>query len=53
LDAAGDLRKAARRLFALLRSLDQKRFRRIHVERARGGDLAHAINDRLARAAAR
>ena len=53
LDARGDLRGAARRLFAVLRQLDTRRFNRIHVERAHGGGLAEAINDRLQRAAAR
>ena len=53
LDGRGDLRGAARRLFALLRELDAGRFKKIHVELARGGGLADAINDRLRRAAAR
>jgi L-threonylcarbamoyladenylate synthase len=53
LDAGGDLRRAARRLFAVLRSLDEGGFRRIHAERPRGGGLAEALRDRLARAAAR
>jgi L-threonylcarbamoyladenylate synthase len=54
LDARGDLRGAARRLFALLRQLDEAGFARIHFERAPDRDgLAHAINDRLERAAAR
>lgn len=53
LDAQGDPRKAARRLFAMLQKLDALNFRRIHVERARGDGLATAINDRLRRAAAR
>jgi L-threonylcarbamoyladenylate synthase len=53
LDARGDLRGAARRLFATLRKLDSGRFRKIHVELARGDGLAAAINDRLRRAAAR
>jgi L-threonylcarbamoyladenylate synthase len=54
LDARGDLRGVARRLFALLQQLDAAGFRRLHLERAPGTDgLAHAINDRLTRAAAR
>jgi len=53
LDARGDLRGAARRLFAALRELDDGRFRRIHVERPRGAGLAEALNDRLLRASAR
>ncbi len=54
LDARGDLRGVARRLFAVLRRLDDAGFARLHVERAPDRDgLAHAINDRLARAAAR
>jgi L-threonylcarbamoyladenylate synthase len=53
LDARGDLRRAARRLFAALRELDDGRFRRIHVERPRGGGLAEALNDRLLRASSR
>ena len=52
-DARGDLRGVARRLFAVLRHLDAAGFKRIHLERAPGHDgLAHAINDRLSRAAA-
>jgi L-threonylcarbamoyladenylate synthase len=53
LDARGDLRRAARRLFAALRELDDGRFRRIHVERPAGRGLAEALNDRLARASSR
>ncbi len=53
LDDRGDLRGAARRLFATLREIDAGSFSRLHLERARGGGLAEAINDRLARAAAR
>lgn len=53
LDERGDLRGAARRLFATLRQVDAGGFSRIHLERARGDGLAEAINDRLARAAAR
>jgi len=53
LDARGDLRRAARRLFATLRRLDGAGFCRIHVERPAGGGLAEALSDRLARASAR
>lgn len=53
LDARGELRGAARRLFAMLRRLDDGRFKRIHVALAPGGGLADAINDRLRRAAGR
>lgn len=53
LDEGGDLRGAARRLFATLRRADAGGFKRIHLERAQGGGIADAINDRLARAAAR
>ncbi len=53
LDAHGELRGAARRLFATLRRLDDGRFKQIHFALARGGGLADAINDRLRRAAAR
>jgi L-threonylcarbamoyladenylate synthase len=53
LDPRGNLHGIARRLFATLRQLDDGRFRMIHVELARGGGLADAINDRLRRAAAR
>ena len=53
LDARGDLRRAARRLFAALRELDDGRFRRIHVERPAGRGLAEALNDRLVRASSR
>jgi L-threonylcarbamoyladenylate synthase len=53
LDARGNLRAAARRLFAMLRELDGQKFKTIHVELAPGDGLAEAINDRLRRAAAR
>jgi L-threonylcarbamoyladenylate synthase len=53
LDAKGDLRRAARRLFGTLRSLDEGGFRRIHVERPAGAGLAEALADRLARASSR
>lgn len=53
LDRRGDLRAAARRLFATLRRLDAAGFKRLHVELAPGDGLAEAINDRLRRAAAR
>lgn len=53
LDERGDLRGAARRLFAVLREIDADSFTRVHLERARGDGLADAINDRLTRAAAR
>lgn len=53
LDARGDLRGVARRLFAVLREIDDGRWQRLHVELARGDDgWAPAINDRLRRAAA-
>jgi L-threonylcarbamoyladenylate synthase len=51
LDARGDLRRAARRLFAVLRELDEGGFRRIHAERPAGEGLAEALADRLTRAA--
>ncbi len=55
LDPRGDLRGAARTLFARLRQLDRGTFRRLHVEcpRPGAGGLAAALNDRLRRAAAR
>jgi L-threonylcarbamoyladenylate synthase len=53
LDGRGDLRGAARRLFSVLREIDAGDFTRIHFERAQGGGLADAINDRLLRAAGR
>lgn len=53
LDPHGRLPGVARRLFGLLRRLDAMKLARIHVELARGGGLADAINDRLRRAAAR
>jgi L-threonylcarbamoyladenylate synthase len=53
-DAHGNLRGVARRLFAVLRKLDEAGFARIHVEQASGADgLVEAINDRLRRAAAK
>ena len=61
LDARGDARGAARKLFGLLRALDgpsfakatkgRRRFKKIHAELAPGRGLAEAINDRLRRAA--
>jgi L-threonylcarbamoyladenylate synthase len=53
LDERGQLKGAARRLFDVLRKVDAGGFKRIHLERATGGGLADAINDRLERAAAR
>jgi L-threonylcarbamoyladenylate synthase len=53
LDARGDLRGAARRLFATLRRLDGMKFARLHVEHAPNRGLGPAINDRLTRAAAK
>jgi L-threonylcarbamoyladenylate synthase len=54
LDPRGDLRGAARRLFALLRRLDAAGHTRIHLEKIPGrAGLAEALNDRMARAAAR
>jgi|CZKI01.1.fsa_nt_gi L-threonylcarbamoyladenylate synthase len=53
LDARGDLRRAARRLFATLRRLDDGGYGRIHVERPAGAGLAEALVDRLVRASAR
>ncbi len=53
LDPRGELRGAARRLFAVLREVDRRGFARIHVERAPDEGLGVAINDRLRRAAAR
>jgi L-threonylcarbamoyladenylate synthase len=53
LDPHGDLRRAARRLFSTLRRLDERGYRRIHVELPAGGGLAEAMADRLARAGAR
>jgi L-threonylcarbamoyladenylate synthase len=53
LDPRGDLPRAARRLFSVLRRIDEAGFKKIHAELARGPGLAEAINDRLRRAAAR
>ena len=53
LDERGDLRRAARRLFAVLRRIDQGGYRRIHAELPSGEGLAEAIADRLSRAASR
>jgi L-threonylcarbamoyladenylate synthase len=52
-DARGRLPGVARRLFHVLRLLDDKKFARLHVELAPGDGLAAAINDRLSRAAAK
>jgi L-threonylcarbamoyladenylate synthase len=54
LTSNGRLQHAAHRLFDMLRKLDDGRWRKIHVETAIGRSaLALAINDRLARAAAK
>jgi L-threonylcarbamoyladenylate synthase len=53
LDARGDLRRAARRLFAVLRELDGGGFTRLHVERPKGSGLPEALGDRLRRAASK
>lgn len=54
LDRDGNLRRAARRLFAKLREIDSHGFRVIHAELAMGDEgFAAAINDRLTRAAAK
>jgi L-threonylcarbamoyladenylate synthase len=50
LDPRGDLRGAGRRLFSMLRKIDEGGFRKIHVELAEGPGLAEAINDRIRRA---
>jgi L-threonylcarbamoyladenylate synthase len=52
LSASGDLREAGRRLFAVVRELDQGGWRRIHAELAPPVGAGLAINDRLLRAAA-
>jgi L-threonylcarbamoyladenylate synthase len=51
LDRRGLLPGAARRLFSVLRSIDQADFDKIHVEMAGTGGMGDAINDRLRRAA--
>ena len=53
LDRQGDLRRAARRLFSVLRDLDGRGFRRIHVERPKGRGIGEALLDRLVRASSR
>ncbi len=53
LDPLGDLKLAARRLFSVLRELDDGGFSSIHVERPSGGGIAEALLDRLVRAASR
>jgi L-threonylcarbamoyladenylate synthase len=52
LSAAGDLRQAGRRLFALVRRLDRGGWKRLHAELAPSAGPGTAINDRLRRAAA-
>jgi L-threonylcarbamoyladenylate synthase len=52
LSAAGDLRQAGRRLFALVRRLDRGGWKRLHAELAPSAGPGAAINDRLRRAAA-
>ena len=51
LSATGDPRVAGRRLFAVLRRLDQGAWRKIHAEQAPAAGAGAAINDRLRRAA--
>jgi L-threonylcarbamoyladenylate synthase len=54
LDSRGDLRGAARRLFAILRDLDAAGYARLHLECPPPNDgWGAAIHDRLRRAAAR
>jgi L-threonylcarbamoyladenylate synthase len=53
LDPKGNLRGAARRLFAALRELDDAGYQRIHAELPEGAGLAEALRDRLSRAASR
>ena len=54
LSATGDVREAARSLFAVMRSLDREGFKAITAEPAPDdGGLGTAINDRLRRAAGR
>jgi L-threonylcarbamoyladenylate synthase len=52
LSAAGDLQEAAANLFAMLRKLDDPRYRAIAVMPVPETGLGRAINDRLRRAAA-
>lgn len=52
LGRTSDARRAARRLFSVLRRIDDGDFKRIHAERPRGPGLAEALRDRLGRAAA-
>ena len=51
LSAAGDLRQAGRRLFALVRRLDRGGWKRLHAELVPSAGPGAAINDRLRRAA--
>lgn len=53
LSEAGDLHEAAANLFAMLRQLDQPKFRGIAVMPIPGTGLGAAINDRLKRASTR
>jgi L-threonylcarbamoyladenylate synthase len=52
LSAAGDLREAGRRLFALVHRLDRGGWKRLHAELVPSAGPGAAINDRLSRAAA-
>jgi len=52
LSPTGDPREAGRRLFALLRRLDRRHWRRLHAALAPAGGPGAAINDRLRRASA-
>ena len=53
LDESGDARRAARRLFAVLREIDEAGFGTIHVEKPRPSGIGEALLDRLVRASAR
>jgi L-threonylcarbamoyladenylate synthase len=52
LSPTGDLQEAAANLFAMLRKLDDPKYRGIAVMPVPETDLGRAINDRLRRAAA-
>ncbi len=52
LSARGGIRQAGRRLFALLRQLDQRAWTQLHAELAPPEGAGLAINDRLRRASA-
>ncbi|MFM7300742.1 MAG: Sua5 family C-terminal domain-containing protein, partial [Crocinitomicaceae bacterium] len=53
LTESGDLKEAARKLYATLHEMDRKEFSHIYIESAPDEGIGKAINDRLSRAVAK